>query len=58
MLSLGSGNEFLQFCMFLLEFKVILLNPRRSIREYTFHQGNNCYLSLQGFKDCYKEEEG
>jgi hypothetical protein len=39
MLSLGLGKEFLQFCVFLLDFKVILSNPWRSIREYTLHQG-------------------
>jgi hypothetical protein len=45
MLFLGLGKEFLQFCVFLLDFQVILLNPWKKF-----------LLSLlKRLKDCYKQ---
>jgi hypothetical protein len=38
MISFGLGKEFLQFYWVLIDFKVILSNPWRSIRVYTLHQ--------------------
>jgi hypothetical protein len=56
MQSLGLGKEFLQFCVFLLDFKVILSNPWRSIRAYIFHQGIYLLFLLKRLQnDCYKE---
>jgi hypothetical protein len=46
MLSLGLGKKFLQIICFLLDFKVNLPNPWRSIRAYTLHQ----YISFIGIE--------
>jgi hypothetical protein len=55
MISLGLDKEFLQFCVFLLDFKVNLSNPWRSIRAYTLHQGISLLLLLKMLKGFYKE---
>jgi hypothetical protein len=58
MVSLGLGKEFLQSCeiFFLLEFKVILSNPRRSNKG--IHPPSKIFflLSLKRLKDCYKSK--
>jgi hypothetical protein len=58
MLSLGLGKEFLQFCVFLLDFKVILSNPWRSIRAYTLHQGISLLLLLKRLKGLLQGVKG